>query len=166
MVVDANVPFAYDLVRDGAYRHLLVAEPREADLRFIDRWAWIGALTKHVYAIADDPSELSSAQVATTNERAGVEAHIARATVLTGAPSRVQCDRPIRLPAGSRGTWIELASPPETARIAVSAALAPLPARRFVFVSSEFANAGRLPMTCTGTDSLSIVQIRDAGPPT
>jgi len=165
MVVGDNVPFAYDLIRDNAYRHLLIAQPRETDLGFVDRWTWIGALTEHVYAIADDPSELSSAMFATTNDRAEVEAHLARSAALIAAPNRVPCGERIRIPAGSRGTWIELVDPPENALIAVPGSLGPLPARRFIFVSSELVNEGRVTITCTGADSLSIVRVRDAGPP-
>jgi hypothetical protein len=161
MVPPVNRHFAYDLIHDGPYAHLVVIGPEtpDPDLRFMSRWAWIGSLSEHVYAIADDPAELPNAPLVSTDRRAAVMGHLAEAPS-PGWKATIECGIPARVPASSQGTWIELADPPPGARL-TAPGLAPLPARRFAFVASGIAEIG-----CSGVDRLSIAASWDAGSPT
>jgi hypothetical protein len=159
MVVDANRAFAYDLLAKGPYAHLVVSDPADADLGFTSRWPWLGSLSEHVYAIADRPGELGGASLVTTDE-VGVEAHLADAPTL-GPPRSLPCGTPVVLRAGSEGTWLELSDPAPRARVSAQG-LAPVPARRFVFVEPDLATSGEITLTCTGVADLALVDRRDA----
>jgi hypothetical protein len=161
MVVADNEPFAYDLIHDGPYEHFVVFEPDETDLMFLDRWSWIGALGEHMYAIGDGPAEISDASFVSTERGAAVEAHLS-AAVSIGSPATIDCGNPVRVPAGTEGTWIELSDPPPNARVAV-ATLASLPARQLIFVAPELADGGHVAITCGPLDRLSIANVWGAG---
>jgi hypothetical protein len=162
MAVAQNEPFAWDLIHDGPYVYLVVFEPDATDLRFTSRWSWIGALGEHTYAIGDGSDELSGASFVSTERGPRVDAHLSRALPLR-SPGTIDCGLPVRMAAGSEGTWIELREPPSTARVAVTG-LAPLPARELVYVGPELGDAGHVAITCSPLERLSIANVWDAGP--
>jgi hypothetical protein len=164
MVPPANQDFAYELIHDTGYRHLLVADPQTADLGFLSRWKWVGALGPHLYSIADSPAELPSSQIVATDAGPAVMNTLMSGATLT-ENQRMPCGIPVRIPSGKRGTWIRLARAAPSARLAVSDALAPVPARQVIFVSRQLAERGRLRITCTGARSLDVIEVADAGGP-
>lgn len=163
MVPPANEPFAYDLIHDQGYRYLLVADPTTADLGFLSRWRWVGAFGPHMYAIADLPSGLSRSRFVVTDASAVVRTRASGRKLVGGF--RMRCGRRTRIPSGENGTWIMLKRPKARARITVSEGLAPLPARTAVFAARELADGTGLTISCTGTTSLKVVDVIDAGLP-
>jgi hypothetical protein len=162
MVPPRHESFAYDLIRAGPYAHLLVYEPGETDLGFMTRWRSIGALGAHTYAIGDEARTVARAPFLTTGRGAALNAHLARAASI-GSPGTIDCARPAPIPAGMQGTWLELRDPPPSARVTVPS-LAPLPARRLVFVAPELVERGAFTVACSGVERLSITRAWDAGP--
>ncbi len=161
MVPPANEGIAYDLIRDQGYRHLMVASPMSTGLDFLSRWQWIGALGPHTYGIADSPDRLPQASFVAADDAGSPGKRGERVT--TGL--HVPCDRTVRVPSGTSGTWLRLQPAPAGALVSVSSELAPLPARATMFVAPELARARELALSCTGADSLAIAEVVDAGPP-
>jgi hypothetical protein len=159
MVTSANESLTYDLIGNGPYAHLIaLGEKRD----FLARWPWIGALGQHTYALADNAGELSGAPFVVTERGRALDAHLSEAPRLR-SPRTLDCSRPLRIRAGSQGTWLELRTRARKARVAVPT-LAPLPARRMVFIGAELAEDGSFTIDCGGVDRLSIAGARDAGP--
>jgi hypothetical protein len=158
MVVDTFARATYESMHRDAYRHLLVADPSDTDLRPLTRWRWLGALGPHTYGIADTANELPGSRFVATDSRPLPVGRLARRDV------HVRCGRPIRIPSGAHGTLIRLQETFPTTRVTVSADLAPLPARRALFVAPGLATAGSIPLTCSGRRSLR-VDIFDASSP-
>lgn len=159
MLVFENAAFAYDLVRDQGYTYLLVGDPLSADLAPFERWAWLGSLGPHSYALADSPRDLHGSRFVATNAPASIESATAIRRDL-----RIPCDTDVRIPAGRPGTWIQAERSARDARLAVSDELAPLPARRPLFVAPDLTESGALTVRCTGTPELVIDVIGGAGP--
>ena len=158
MLVFENEAFAFDLVHDQGYSYLLVSYPLTADLTPFERWTWLGSLGPHTYALADSPRDLHGARFVATNAPRPIESATAIRRDL-----RIPCDAPVRLPAGSRGTWIQSKTEARDARLAVSE-LAPLPTSRALFVAPDLADGGKLTVQCTGTPELVIDVFDGAGP--
>ncbi len=156
MVPPANDPFAYDLIHDQGYRHMVVWEPHEG-IEYLSRWRWVGALGTKTYAIADTREQLEPASFVAT-DAAAVPSGRTLARDL-----EVRCGTPLQVPAGERGTWILFESPPSTARIGVDPELAPLPARSAVFVAPSLAEDGRVVVACDAAPSLRITRVVSAG---
>jgi hypothetical protein len=164
MVVDANESFAYDLIHDTGYRHVLVADPSTTNLVFLSRWRWIGALGPHTFAVADDAGELPATRFVGSDEPPA-QRYLDRGRILDPNGFRLACGRRSSVPAGDRGTWIELRDPPERARIAVLDDVLALPARAHVFVDAGLASGGSIPLTCEGTSSLVVLRVVAGRPP-
>ena len=158
MVVDAFARAAYESIHRDAYRHLLVAYPSDTDLRPLTRWRWLGALGPHTYGIADTASELPESRVVATNAGQLPEGRPLRGGV------QIRCGRPTRIPSGGHGTLIRLQTALPTTTVTVAADLAPLPARRALFVAPGLATAGSIPLTCSGRRSMR-VDVFDASSP-
>ena len=164
MVVDANEPFAYDLIHDEGYRHVLVAYPGDTDLQFLYRWRWLGALGQHTFAVADAPRELPSTSFVVSNS-ANARRYLESGRPLVPDGFRLTCGQDMSVPAGDRGTWIELREPSEQARVSVSDELVALPARTHLFVAADLASRGRIRLMCYGTPTLSVLRIVAGRPP-
>jgi hypothetical protein len=154
MVTTRTASVAYDLLRRDGYRYLVSPELDTPSVRELDRWSHIGALDRNLYVLADDAGELDVPAFA-TNEGPGVP--------LAQGAVEVPCDRPHALAVRSPGTWLRFAAAVPDARIQASDELAPLPVRRFVWVSSELASQGGVQLFCTGTSSVTI-EAMGAGP--
>jgi hypothetical protein len=164
MVVDENESFAFDLIHDAEYRHVLVADPATTDLAFLSRWRWLGALGPHTFAVADDPDELTPVEFAGSDDPSA-RSYLDRGRALVPGAFRVSCGRPSRVPAGDGGTWLELRDSPERARISVSDDLAELPVRAHVFVGAGLEHGGSIQLTCQGTSTLTVVRVAPGRPP-
>lgn len=164
MVVDHNESFAYDLIHDTRYRHVLVANPATTNLAFLSRWRWLGALAPHTFAVADDPGKLPATRFIGSDDPSA-RSYLDRGRTLVPDGLRLTCGRRSSVPAGDPGTWIELRDPPARARIAVSGDLVALPARTRIYVDAGLANGGSIPMRCQGTPSLTVLRVVAGRPP-
>ena len=158
MVVPETGSTAYDLMHRQRYRYFLDADPRNGDLRQLDRWRFVGALDENVYAIADRPKDLSGALAVSTDQRP------VDVTPTRGRFS-LKCGRFKPLPMGARGSWVEFSPTEPRAQVVVSDTLAPLPVRRALYVAPELASNGRLTITCRGVESIQIVGVRSGARP-
>jgi hypothetical protein len=158
MVVESNAELSYDTIHREAYRHLLVAYPSDTDLSPLARWRWLGALGPQMYGVADRRDELPESRFIATDSRFPPEGRIVRRR------RRIRCGETTGIPSGKRGTLIRVAQPSPTTQVTVSAELAPLPARRMLFVAPELADAGVVPVTCSGPSSM-LVDIFDGPSP-
>jgi Dolichyl-phosphate-mannose-protein mannosyltransferase len=156
MVVETNREAAYDTLRADGYRYLLVADPDTADLTPLSRWSWIGSLGPNGYAIADRPGELGRSPVAATDELDAMRP----AGALLRSGVRLDCGRSTPLPTGQRGTLMRVREPSPRARLRLSDDIAPVPARRAIFVRPT----GPLSVSCAGRLSL-VVDVFDAAFP-
>jgi hypothetical protein len=159
MVVERNAEVSYGLMREAGYRYVVIAEPNDGDLSPLERWHWVGALGTHTYGIADSATELPESPFVATDDASSLPAGPVLKRRL-----RIRCGAPAKIPRGARGTLILLSDPEPTTRIKVSDGLAPLPARRAIYVARELADAGALTLMCTGQESLTL-DIRDAPSP-
>ncbi len=149
--------------RDG-YRYLLVADPVQEDLDFMTRWRWVGALAPHLYGIADAGARLPRGGVVATDPDPPLAARLDRAPSVPGPPDAVTCGVGTRVRAGRSGTWLLFADPAPGARISI-AGLAPVPARRAVFVGPDLDENGTIVMTCSGAAFLQVAGVVDAPAP-
>ena len=165
MVVDDNESFAYDLIHDEGYRHVLVASPGDTDLAFLSRWRWLGALGQHTFSVADVPGELPPTRFVGSNDAASARPYLESGSPLVPDGFRLTCGRHVEVPAGDGGTWIELRDASEQARISASDELVALPARTHVFVAAELASRGSLRLMCYGAPALTVLRIVAGRPP-
>jgi hypothetical protein len=164
MVVAENERFAYDLIHDQGYRHIVVAYPGDTDLTFLSRWRWLGALGQHTFAVADSPAELPAATFVGSSDTASVGPYLESGRPLIQDDFRLTCGKRVTVPAGGHGTWLTLKQPPAQARISVSDDLVALPARTHVFVAAELASRGSIGLLCYGVPALTVLRVA-AGPP-
>ncbi len=157
MVVERNRDRAFDAIHTDGYRYLLVADPANADLTPLSRWTWLGALSPYSYAIADEAEDLESAQFVATEDGGAV---VSPGKELRQG-IRVACGKRVRLPTGQHGTLIRVRNPSPEARVSVTDELAPLPARRAIFVDPQLLDAGSLTLTCSGRPAL-VVDVLEA----
>ena len=164
MVTTHTQDAALDAIHRDGYRYLLMVDPLNDDLGFMTRWRWVGALAPHLYGLADSASRLPPAGVVATDPgpRAGHEAP--PGTLGSGAPGTVTCGLGTRVRAGGSGTWLLFADPASNARVSVGG-LAPVPARRAVFVAPALDENGTLVLTCSGAASLPVARVVDAPAP-
>jgi Dolichyl-phosphate-mannose-protein mannosyltransferase len=158
MVVERNADLSYEALHREAYRHLLVAYPSDTDLSPLARWRWLGALGPQMYGIADAPDELPGARFVATDGQSPPEGPV------VGRGLRIRCGETTGISSGKRGTLIRVSQPSPTTQVTVSAELAPLPARRMLFVAPELATAGVVPVTCSGRPSI-LVDVFDVPSP-
>lgn len=158
MVVPGNEDVSYDLIYAEDYRHLLVATQR-ADLGFLSRWRWVGAIGPHTYSMADTRAQLAPSQLVVT------DAAPVAGRPLVARPFRIPCHRPVSIPSGERGTWIRFGRLDADVRISASDDLAPLPARRLAFAAPELARSGQLTISCSGARSMPVVEVVAAPSP-
>jgi hypothetical protein len=156
-----NQSDSYDALRADGYRHLVVADPADADLAPLARWPWVGALGPHSYALADTAEGLRPSRFVGTDEIDAMQPN--GRTLRRGA--RVVCGSPTSVPAGRLGTEIRIRNQSPRGRVSVSDALAPLPARRALFVGRELGRDGSLTVTCSGRRAL-LIDVLDAPLPT
>ena len=151
MVVDRREQVVLDTLHRDGYHRLLVRQPEETDLTPLGRWPWLASLSANVYGVADSFEELPSSRLlATSDARVAPERmlrHGVRATCDGGAT---------RIPSGTHGTLVQVTSPSAAARVWVSKQLAPLPARRAIFVAPELATNGTLALRCAGPAALTV----------
>ena len=159
MVVAENEHFAYDLIHDERYRHVVVAYPDDTDLEFLRRWQWLGALGQHTFAVADSAAELQATRFVGTSDAAAATPYFESGRSLVAEPFRLPCGERVAMPAGDRGTWIELRDPAGQARISVSDEVVALPARTHLFVAAEFASRGSVRLLCDGASALNVVRV-------
>jgi hypothetical protein len=150
---------AYDLMHAQRYRYFLHADPGHGDLAQLDRWRFVGALDRNLYALADEPKDLSGALAVTTDQRPVY-------STSTKGPFSMKCGRSKSVHVGPQGAWVEFAPTRSWAQVVVSDALAALPVRRALYVAPDLSsNGGRLTIGCRGVDSIQILGVRDgAGP--
>jgi hypothetical protein len=123
MVVAQTEHVAYDLMREHDYRFLVAYDG--ADLSPLDRWPYLGALDRNLYALGDGPAEVSEAPLVVTNQ---APPHPARRI-------EIACDGSAKtVPAG---TWLDLTRADPAARLRVSDELAALPLRRYAWVTGS-----------------------------
>ena len=158
VVPQAGSSVAYDFMHAQRYRYVLHADPRNGDLQQLDRWRFVGALDQNLYALADQPEDLSGALAVSTDQEP------VDATPTKGHFS-MKCGRFKSVPIGVRGAWVEFAPTESRAQVVVSDALAPLPVRRALYVAPELSSNGRLTIACRGVESIQIIGVRyGAGP--
>jgi Dolichyl-phosphate-mannose-protein mannosyltransferase len=157
MVVDATKDTSYDPIQRNGYRYILEAQPAEEDLKPLARWRWLGALTPHLYAIAENATELRGSQFVGTDDPSALST--AHRTLQRGVT--IVCGTPKRVRSGRSGTLILISDPSPGDRVSVSDELAPLPTRRAVFVAPELATGGTLTLACSGRPSL-VVDVLEA----
>jgi hypothetical protein len=137
MVVAQTEDVAYDLIRRHDYRHFVAYD--DADLRPLDRWPYLGALDRNLYALGDDRAELSGAEFAVTHEAPGRARRV-----------EIACNGgTVTVAIEPSGTWLDLGRTDPTARIAISEDLAALPLRRYTWISAARARDGRARVRCT-----------------
>ena len=162
----AHSPLLASLPADG-YRFLSLATPAKDPMDAMEGWTWIGAVGAQTYVLGSGPSDLHGASLLATNDPA-VARPPAGATPLLGEPLVVACTGvPTTVPTGRDGTWIELAgTDPKQARLWVVDGLAPVPARPTIVID-KLASAGGsgIPISCSGTPSITISQVYAAAPP-
>ena len=164
MVVDRNRELSYDIAHRDGYRRLFMTDPDHDDLSFLGRWPWVGATSRHMYGIADAAAELPGPAVTATDPDRPLAARLAQAPRVSRAPTEIRCGVGTRLLAGDRGTWLLLGEAPAEARLSVGD-LAPVPARRAVFVPPMLADDGSLVVGCIGASSLPLAAVVDAPGP-
>jgi hypothetical protein len=152
MVPVRNQEVAYDLMYRHGYRFLLASSPATSDLTRFARWRWIGALGPHTYALSATTAPPSSPFLA-TNDLRSAPRHASGARRIGWL-----CKRKLRL-SPDRATWIVLEPPEPLARVSVAQSLAPLPARRVIFVAPAATRGERPSLSCSGTRALSIKAI-------
>ena len=159
MVVDRNAEISYDLIQRHGYRYLVVAAPDEADLGFLARWRWVGALGPHTYGIAEDVRGLPESGAIATDEPAGVHPGDALGSGVT-----VRCGETTTVPTGERGTLFVLGKPSAAGKLNVSDRLAPMPTRKLIYVAPGVSEGGRLSLGCSGPASLDVDVYEAAAP--
>jgi 4-amino-4-deoxy-L-arabinose transferase-like glycosyltransferase len=153
-----------DAIHDDGYRYLLVASPDREDLGLLDRWAWVGVLGPHLYGLGDVASQVAAPDLLATNPGRKLAASLGRAAPVPGAPGTLKCSVGTRVRAGTSGTWLLFADASPGARLSVDD-LAPVPARRAVFVSPALAEEGTVVVSCEGRDELALLRVVDAPAP-
>ncbi len=153
-----------DAIHEDGYRYLLVAEPQREDLGLLDRWQWVGALGPHLYGLGDHASQAPPAELVATDPGRKLSATLERATPVDGAPGALECSEGTRIRAGRSGTWLLFADVSRGARVSVDD-LAPVPARRAVFVSPALAEKGTFVVSCAGRGELALVRVVNAPAP-
>jgi hypothetical protein len=155
---------AFDAIHRDRYRYLLMADPLDENLGFMTRWRWIGALGPHLYGLADSVARLPRTDVVTTDPGPGLSALLNREPSVGDPPQSLACGVGTRIRAGESGTWIVFAEPPPSARVSV-AGLAPVPARRALFVAPALNENRTIVLTCSGAESLPLARVVDASGP-
>jgi hypothetical protein len=155
---------ALDAIHRDGYRYLLMVDPLHDDLGFMTRWRWVGALAPHLYGLADAASRLPRAGVVATDPDPRLAARLGRAPSVPGAPDALTCGLGARARAGEAGTWLLFADPASGARVSIGG-LAPVPARRAVFVAPALYENGTIVLTCSGAASLQVARVVDAPAP-
>lgn len=141
MVVTQTEDVAYDLIREHDYRYLVAFD--DADLRPLDRWPYLGALDRDLYALGDETAGLSGAEFVVTDESPGRARSV-----------EISCDGgEITTPVEAAGSWLRFSQADPTARIAVSQDLATLPLRHYAWISAARATNGRARLRCTRVGS-------------
>lgn len=158
MLVPENQEASLDLIDERGYRDLLVGGFQAPDDAFLSRWRWVGARGQHLYSLADSARELAPSLLLATDAAAPSGER------LVGERFALACDRTATIPYGERGTWIRFGRATVGARLLVGD-FAPLPVRRFAFVSQELARDGRLSLSCSGARSLPVLEVVSAPPP-
>lgn len=151
---------AYDLMHQQGYRYFLSADPQHGDLERLDRWRFVGALDRNLYALADRPAELSESLALTTDYAAVVNADPDETQA-----REISCDKPVSIRSGAHGTWIRFAPSEPRAQVTVSSELAPLPVRGALYVGPELSSKGLVTLTCAGVPTLRIVGVSDGRRP-
>jgi hypothetical protein len=152
MVVPWTEDVAFDLIHENGYRFLVADE--NADLSPLERWPYVGALDRNVYALGNDATQLSQARFAVTD--AGP------ATAFTPRPLRIRCGEPVSLRAHDTGTWLRLSAAMPSARLRVSDELGALPARRYAWIAPA-APGQDVRVTCAGAPSVTVEAIAAGG---
>jgi hypothetical protein len=158
MVTGWNQDLAYDVIHRDGYRYLLMVDPGHDDLAFMERWRWVGALGRHLYSLADTEADLPRADVVSTDPDPALNARLRRAAALPGSPESIPCGRGTLVRTGAQGTWIVLEEPAPGGRLFVGA-LAPVPARRAIFVSPRLAAGGSITLGCSGAKRLAVRRV-------
>ena len=150
---------AYDLMHEQGYDYFLSAGPQRGDLERLNRWRYVGALDRNLYALADRTAGLADWLTVATDDMPLVPGRSVTRHL------RLRCGRPGSIRSGAKGTWIFFAPSEPRAQLTVSTELAPLPVRRAVYVASALASGGRLALTCAGVPFLRILGLRHVGGP-
>ena len=154
----------FDAIHDDGYRYLLVAEPQTEDLGFMGRWQWVGALAPHLYGLADVASQVPPSELLATDPGPDLAHTLEGAAPVPGTPGTLKCGAGTRIRAGRSGTWLLFAGAAPGARVSVDD-LAPVPARRAIFVAPALAEDGTLVVSCAGRDELGLLRVVDAPAP-
>ena len=145
--------------RSGDYHAILVGTPRRDDLRVLDGWAWIGAVSPHVLRFGDDRSSVKSASVLSLSVDTAT-AGFTETKILQG-PSTLICDGSAhRLPSieGQMALWF--VQPNGHQHFWVDDKLAALPVRGAAVVKAEAFTVGRdRSLRCLGGGTLDIARI-------
>ena len=156
---------AYDLMHEQGYRYFLSADPEHGDLERLNRWRFVGALDRNLYALADRPTNLSGSLAIAFDDPSGLPKFIGSRPPETEG-LRITCERPTSIRSGAQGTWMRFATGYEPrAQLTVSSELAPIPVRRFVYAAPQLASGGKLTLTCRGVPSLVVENIEDGPGP-
>jgi hypothetical protein len=159
MVVDRNAAISFDAIKRERYRHVLLANPGDTDLRLLARWKWLASLDQNIYGLADTAAELPKSSLVVTDDVSALPSGRSLRRKI-----RVPCGVPAKLPSGERGTLILLSDPDPDVRVSLSDELASLPARRAVFVAPELAAAGEVSFSCFGRNALTLDVLDGAFP--
>ena len=145
--------------RSGGYHAILVGTPRQNDLRVLDGWAWIGAVSPHVLRFGDDRASVKAARVLSLSADTATAAFTD--TKLLQGPSTLTCDGSAhRIPSteGQMALWF--ARPNGQQHFWVNDELAALPVRGVAVVAAEaFAPGKYRSIRCLGGGSLDITRI-------
>jgi hypothetical protein len=141
MVVAETEDVAYDLIRERDYRYFVAYD--HTDLRPLERWRYVAALDRNLYALSDQRREVGNASLVATNVRP--------ASARTPRPLTLVCDGRTRVvPIPASGAWLSFAGPDASARLwASSDELAGVPLRRYAWVDVRLARAGEVALRCT-----------------
>jgi hypothetical protein len=143
MVVAETEDVAYDLIHEHDYRYLVAYD--HTDLSPLERWHYVAALDRNLYALGDEREEVGNAPLVATSLRPPAAAR-------TIGPLTLVCDGRVRVvPVPTSGAWLSFAGRDASARLWASDDLAGVPLRRYAWVDGRLARAGEVALRCTRT---------------
>jgi MFS family permease len=142
MVVAETEDVAYDLIREHDYRYFVAYDHK--DLRPLERWRYVAALDRNLYALGDERADVEEAPLVATSVRPASARAVRPLTLVCDGRTRV-------VPVPMSGAWLSFAGPDASARLWASDELAGVPLRRYAWVDGRLARAGEVALRCTRT---------------
>ncbi len=145
--------------RSGGYHAILVGTPRRNDLRVLDGWAWIGAVSPHVLRFGDDRASVKAASVLSVSANTATTRFTE--TKLLQGPSTLTCDGSAhRVPSAQGQLALWFVHPNGQQHFWVNDEFAALPVRGAAVVAAKAFPLGQdRSIRCLGGGTLDITRI-------